>query len=278
MTQIPGDNIGFTLGYKAGCSGLVGLTSVLGAAIGDSTLYDIDTTSGAATNPRQTGVDWAIAFSSDWSSGTLPVLDYNGLSTINLTTGLNGSQIALPPPFRYSVGGGGLTADLTGILYAIDSGGNLVEINAGIPKSLGSAWTPAQTWYATQVTLGKFVPDPPIVPSTNPPLFGGLAFAQGNLWSIDVANGYLLELNLSGAVINGYPLRLFGANSRYVDFIYGAAGLTYDPWTQTLYFTDGHNILYTLDWSGYLHKVTPLTGLPLGQNITALTFMVGACQ
>lgn len=162
VSQIPGDNIGFTLGYKTGCSGLVGLAGVAGAANTPSTLYDINTTSGAATNPLQAGFDWGIAFSSDWSS--VPVLVYNTLSTINLETGQNGSQTALPGTFYAPSGtGGGLAADLTGNLYAIDPLGNLVEINAGGSRqSLGSAGASAASWYSKP---GNFVPAPLTCPA-----------------------------------------------------------------------------------------------------------------
>jgi uncharacterized protein YjiK len=106
-----------------------------------------------------------------------------------------------------------------------------------------------------------------------------LAFAQGNLWSIDLGNSYLLELNLSGAVIQSYPLKN-GSTGRYWNFNINAE-LAYNPWTQTLYYADNHwggAILYTLDWSGDLHEVAPVTGFSQADYLMALTFTVGACQ
>ncbi len=137
VDQIPGDGIGFTLGYRV-CPTLVG-NSVDTGLLSLPHLYDINTTTGGATNPRQAAAYWRMAFSPMSPSGTLYALDKVGaLFVVDPVTGAAtlDTQTSFPSTVFW---GGGIAADpTTGILYGLDdSVGQLFTYNGVL--------TPGQT-------------------------------------------------------------------------------------------------------------------------------------
>jgi len=261
VTQVAGDGIGFTLGYRV-CTTLVGLANEFGPGYNSPTLYDISTTYGWTSNPRPTSAAWGLAFSPVSARGTLYAASTKALSTVDLANGLNGSPTTfLPPPpsFLYSYGGG-LTSDpLSGALYAIDYQGDLLT---GLPGNPLSA-------------VGKLHGSIPLsYPNSTVFIVAMAVDNSGNLWVVDTGNGYLLKVNAGSAqAIGGFKL-----SPRPVESLWAA--LAIDPWSGTAYYADGSNSLYNLDLgTGALAPIGSIIGSTRGSTewLNGLAFTVGAC-
>lgn len=249
VSQVSGDGMAFTLGYRV-CSTLLGSDW----SYPNGTLYDINTTTGAATNPRTIGYGWAgIAFSP--TNGQLYGLALNGgtpvsnaLFTINPYSGATTLVGALG--MFVSVEGDVSVDPTSGLLYGVDGTGALFTVDS----STGTA------------TLLGYV--------KNAGDLSAMAFdSAGTLFIVDTMNALLLTVDKSNAaVLKSVKLSPSPGG--------GVGGLAFDPLSGTAYFASGSGItdnLYTLNTStGVLKLVGPLTGTRDG--LYGLTFRRGACQ
>lgn len=199
-----------------------------------SMLYDVDTQTGAASDPRDTGLQFenltGIALS---PGGVLYGLsDCEWLYTIDPATGAAVRVAGVPLPF----GEGDIDFDpTTGTLYGVGFSTGLVTIDPS-------------TGDATTVGGLQGVGDA-----------SAMAFnAAGSLYVLDTGNDGLLEVDKSdGSILAGVTLSTpLGS----------AAGMDFDPETGLLYVADGEtdstDTLYTLGIStGTLTPIgTTLTG------------------
>jgi hypothetical protein len=219
---------------------------LIGCGFTDTKLYDVNTSTGAATSPRTLGIGWALSFS---PNGTLYGVTQSGgtpapntLFTVNPTTG---ASIAVAP----TVPGIGVEGDIafdptSGILYAVDGTGSLFKINlsTGAGTVIGS------------------------VPGAID--FSAMAFdANGNLYVVDTAATTLKRIDKFNASVISTVNLVPPPNG-------GVAGLAFDPVTGKLYLASGSgttNNLYTvIPSSGMMTLVGPLSGTVDG--LCALTF------
>jgi hypothetical protein len=256
VTQVSGDGIGFTLGYK-----------VCGALVGDSLdsrtsihLYDIDTATGVAANPRPIGANWSLAFSPMSPEGTLYAVENtfgslptNTLFTVNPSTGAaNGGSALTPTPV---LNRGGFAANpVTGILYGTDAGRNLFTVS-----ETGAVTQIGQVPGATQIAAMAFD-------------------GSGNLFIVDISDYSLLKVsapvpvNKTALSVTSTKLSVFSLR-RFTDF----AGLAIDPLSGKAYYTEG-GYLYTLDLTnGSLSSPVLVTGAEDSGNLASLTFITRAC-
>lgn len=216
----------------------------------DGILYDIDPATGAATNPRLTGLPNLAGIEFDAATNTL-----YGLTTFNGIGVFENSLFRIDPatgtPTLIGATGlvileGGLGIDpTTGTLYGLQGGAReLFTLNT----ATGAA-----------TVVGS-------IPSGDT---SALAFdAAGNLFVLDTVLDTLLEVNKAdGSVIDSTPL------STGLGVV---AGFDYDPTTGAFYVADGGsgtNNLYTLNTTtGVLTLVGP-TGVFDG--LAGLTFVPG---
>jgi len=256
VTQTSGDAIGFTLGYRV-CPILVG--NSLDEDYNIRHLYDINTTTGAATNPMVIGPDWHIGFSPFSPTGSLFGLQVNGdLFVVDPITG----QKTLDEGTGYhTTFGGNLAADPTDphpeVLYGVDGvSGQLFRLPpGGLVQTIGTV----NDGYRIHA-------------------YSGMAFDRnGNLFIVDCLNGLLLTVNKTTAQVG--PIKPLKFPSSLPPFSWGAnaAGLAIDP-SGTAYYTQmGANMngdLYTLDLSnGNLSPIGPVTGAADSGILAGLTFI-----
>lgn len=232
VNQQPGDGIGLTLGYR-GCTTLFGNTFF--AAGGLPHLYDINTATGAATNPIPINGEWSLAFSAPISpEGTLYALAERtgfypgGLFTVDPSTGLE----TLVPNSIGNLYLGGLAADpTTGILYAIDRLGNLSTINGGVLTPVG--------------------------PVTGSSYVAAMAFDKsGDLFIVDAYSSSLLKV-----LAPVTAARAAAATSHTLSPTppLPAGALAIDPWTGKAYYSAAGN-LYTLDLTNFTLTLLGPTG------------------
>jgi hypothetical protein len=199
---------------------------LLGCGFSDGKLYDINTSTGAATNPRNLGVGWGLAFS---PGGTLYGVTQGGgtpapntLYTVNPTTGAS-LPVAVTAP---SIGvEGDIAMDPTsGILYAVDGTGFLFKINTltGVGTSVG--------FVPGALDLSALAFDP-----------------NGNLYIVDTNTTKLLRVNKFNASVFSSVNLVPAPNG-------GVAGLAFDPANGTCYLASGAGT------TNNLYKVTPGTG------------------
>ncbi|HUT92028.1 MAG TPA: GEVED domain-containing protein, partial [Thermoguttaceae bacterium] len=233
---------------------------------GSGVLYDVDTATGEATNPRDTGLgaDSSVGIAAD-PTGLLYTLtgsaaaDPNVLYTIDPVSGA-ATRVG-PTGVSVSDGGGTLLervgADLdfdptSGILYGVSSAGTVelftIDVNTGAASVVGEIDIDASvTSMAFDGAGGLYV----------------RADSPDELYEVDKA---------TGAVVSTTPMTWQGAQG---DFAGGA--IDFDPLDGTLYAADGsaaiipgENTLFTLvPASGILAEVGP-TGLVGG--LTGLEF------
>ncbi len=224
---------------------LVGSTDLLGIDFNsNSALYDIDKTTGAASNPRSTGISGVIdiAFGQHSiiyavSNGVPTPADFGALYTINRTTGV-ASQVGL---LGFEVGEGDLDFDpRTGTLFAVFGKDSQTNQKQFIRID-------------TQTGQGTIIADDIGYEAS------GLAFnASGTLYALDDSNDRLLIINKSdGSIVQSTPLSTPVAS---------LVGMDFDPIDGTLYVADGeaqpNGLLYTVNVSnGQMALVGELTGV-----------------
>ena len=250
-----GDGMGFTLGYRV-CNTLVGnsLDSfIFNGAVRH--LYDINTANGAATNSRQIGAAWSLAFSPISPNGTLYAISQNfgwptgnTLFTVNPATGASTPV----PTTSFNLVDGALAADpTTGILYGVDGAGNLFSIVSGVVTPVGKVTGTYSMGYQK---------------------FGAMAFDKsGNLFLVD-SGLYLVKVPA--------PVQTnFAAATRIILTPYSnqpGFALAIDPASGTAYYAYGGS-LYTLNLTaGTLSLVGPLTGAEDHGLLSSLTFVTSA--
>src|SRR5271157_2637394 len=258
VTQLPGDGMGFTLGYRV-CSTLVG--NSLDPDNGFHHLYDINTTTGIATNPRVIGSDWSdlhIGFSRFSPSGTLYALQVNGdLFTVDPSTG----AATLVAATGYSTNpGGGLAADpTTGILYGVDIwSGILFTVSAGgVVAPVGTVGTVPNEYFRS---------------------LSAMAFDHnGNLFIVDSSNGLLLKVDKNNPLnVTSKPLTFPPSLPPY-PWGWSYAGLAIGP-SGTAYYTQlgaaMYGDLYTLNLStGILSPIGKVAGAEDSGILASLTFI-----
>jgi hypothetical protein len=244
VTQLSGDGLGFTLGYKV-CTTLVG--NSLDSRTGTPHLYDINTGTGVATNSRPVGWNWDLAFSPLSPAGSLYALvqDFgtptpDSLFAINASTGaVIGIPLTLP------AGLVGMAADpTTGTFYVVDGAGNLTSLSSG--------------------PIGKIASSVAV---------SAMAFdLSGNLFVVDAFHNSLLKVAKSTAnVIYSVPL------TGYLSWAPAGAGLAIDPATGIAYYAQG-GYIYTLNLAtGLLTGAARLTGAEDNGYLKSMTFREGAC-
>jgi len=254
VNQQPGDGLGFTLGYRI-CTALEG--NSLDSRTNYRHLYDINTTTGAATNPRQIGLNWTLAFSPISPGGTLYALVQdlgtprgNALFAVSPLYGWPTMQIPTQP--LNTLSGGDVAADpTTGILYGIDGAGHLFSIGSfGIVTQIG---TVGGTYYNGYQKISAMAFD-----------------NSGNLFLVDTGGYLLLEVpapvnNSAVAHAIGKPLSAHREN--------GFAALAINPWTGIAYYAEDGE-LYTLNLAtGSLTLIGPVTGAEDNGYLASLTFI-----
>jgi len=247
VSQEPRDGIGFTLGYRV-CSTLVGnWEDALNPYLQD--LYDINPTVPGATNLRQIVGPWGgpsrIAFSPISPSGTLYALADNGaLFTVDPIRGGTPTPVTPATSFPSLVFGGGFAADpTTGILYGVDSAGNLFSDSNGV------------------VQVGTVDDGDPYE------RLSAMAFDHsGKLFIVDAGNYSLLTVDKATAKMTSSIALKFSYHGAS-----GDAVLAIDPWSETAYYTEGGD-LYSLDLvSG---NVTSIGGVSVtAAGLWGLTFI-----
>lgn len=209
---------------------------LIGSGFLDGKLYDINPATGAATNPRNLGIGWALAFS---PAGVLyGITQFGGTPASNMLYTVNpatGAATAVAPVTP----GIGVEGDIafdstTGILYAVNGGGSLYTVNLsnGLFTLIGN------------------------VPGALD--LSAMAFdAAGNLYVVDTAAVKLIKVDKSTAAVLGSVILNPPPNG-------GVAGLAFDPGSGVLYFASGSGTtdnLYTVNpTTGATTLVGPLTG------------------
>jgi hypothetical protein len=219
---------------------------LIGSGFTDGKLYDVSTTTGAATSPRPLGIGWALSFS---PNGTLYGVTQGGgtptsntLYTVNPTSGVS-IPIATTSP------GIGTEGDIafdptSGVLYAVDGTGSVFTINTsnGIGTVIGS------------------------VPGAQD--LSAMAFdSSGNLYVVDTAATTLIRINKFNASIILTVNLVPPPNG-------GVAGLAFDPSSGLCYLASGlgttNNLYRVTTTTGAMQLVGPLTGTADG--LAAITF------
>jgi hypothetical protein len=259
VTQLAGDGVGFTLGYRV-CSKLVLYGPDFGGYGG---MYNIDPATGAATNFLQTGPFWGIAFSPMSPTGALDALWYNDaeLFTINPITGTPAGPVATGLSLSGGGGfGGALAADpTTGILYGLAAGSTLVSVSANGQTPVGP------------------------IAGLSPSYFYPMAFnGTGDLFIVagdslfKIAAPITATSAKNATKIGNLPASMLSTSS---------AGFTINPWSGTAYIavlgvpgigTGLFTMTLTGASPGTLTKVGSLPGIAKSV-ITGLTFMEGVC-
>jgi streptogramin lyase len=213
-------------------AGLFGISS-------NRNLYDVNQTTGAASNPRFVNVSGpaGIAFASD---GTLYVLGASGTGMLYKVNPTTGSETLVGSTGLTVIEGDIAIDPTTGVIYGAyyfpgGSGRNLITINP--------------TTGAGSVVFA--------LPSNSD--VSALAFdSSGNLFAIDSSTDRILQLNkTTGAVLSSVALSVpLGV----------VAGMAFDPATGVLYAADGNvggtNNLYTVNTTtGAMTLVGPV-GIP----------------
>jgi hypothetical protein len=237
---------------------LVGSTGNVTATSGTSHIVDIDLMTGAATNPRDTGIFVLAGIATQPSTGilfgltTLPSTPPNTLVTINPWTGAY--SIVGPTGLSSIVEGDLAFNPIDGMLYGIQDAGpmfnerNLFRLNpsTGQATTVGSIGTSGD--------------------------YSALAFDSiGNLYTIDSGvpgNSVLQKINpASGNVMDSLVMN--------VNLVSGV-GMTFDPITGIAYVADGGQengarLLYTLEvLNGVLVPIGPTN---IAGGISGLSFI-----
>jgi outer membrane protein assembly factor BamB len=208
---------------------------------GGAVLFNLDPTSGAASDPRNTGLsDLAgIALS---PSGTLFGLTTfasqpvpNGLFTIDPTTGTS-----------TLVGVTGLQSIFEGDLAFDPTTGNLYGVQS-VP-SLGST---ERDLFELNPTTGQATVIGAL--STSGGDFSAMAFdSSGSLFLVDTSSATLFKVDKNTAAI-------LASVNLSVRSLGELAGMAFDPETGTAYFGNG-NIVNGVSASGSLYTLNPSTG------------------
>ena len=218
----------------------------------DGTIYDVDPATGAATNPRATGINYLVDIAPDGAGQLLGLTTFgsdppNSLVRIDPATG---SWTLIGATGLEDLFEGDLANDpVTGRLFGAqnyDSIGNLYEIFE-IDRNTGVATVTGHVVGAGDLSAMAFD-------------------ASGTLYVIDTDLDALLTVDPeTAAVLDSVPLSTFLGTG---------AGMDFDPFTGILYVADGGSLgtdtLYTLDpATGTLTTRGPL-GLTNG--FSGLTF------
>lgn len=224
---------------SAECAG----AGLIGSGFLDGKLYDINPTTGAATNPRNLGIGWALAFSPNGilygvtQGGGTPTA--NTLYTVNPVNGM-ATMIAPITVVGAPMLGFGAEGDIafdptSGVLYAVDGIGYLYTVNTsnGVMSLIASV--------PNAIDLSAMAFD-----------------ASGNLYIVDSAAGKLLGINKStAAVISSVNLSGGGPSG-------AVGGLSFDPCSGVAYLAYGSSSgekLHTLNIiTGVRTVVGPLSG------------------
>ena len=246
---------------RLACVGL--LTVILGSApsragsfLGNSfggVLYDVNTSTGAVTNPRGTGLDTLVGIASRSDGALFGLTSFQGTPVPNALY-----QIDPVSGASTLVGSTGLTNIFEGDLAFNPVNGSLFGI-----ENVDSASN--RSLFRIDVTTGVAT----IVGNISAPNgdLSAMAFdASGRLFVIDTGNAMLLNVDPTTAGINSSVSLSMQLGAR--------GGMAFDPTTGTGYVADGGNggtnSLYTIDIStGVLTLVGP-TGIPSG--LAGLTF------
>jgi hypothetical protein len=219
----------------------------------DGVLYDINVDTGAATNPRSTGISnlAGITFGPNGVLYGLTTFDSNSLFSIDPATGASAiiGTTGLSKIFE-----GDLDFDpTTGILYGVEYAPN--------------APAPPRDLFTINPTTGAatIVGD---AGTANSDLSAMAFSANGTLFTLDTETDRLLNVNKSTAAIN---------SSVNLSAPLGpAAGMDFDPATGILYVVEGGTYptvnLYTLNPTTGVVTVVGPTGLTHG--LAGLTFYV----
>ena len=217
-------------------------------------LYDVNTSTGAATNPRSTGINSlvGIAFRSDGALFGLTTFggtpNPNALFSINPTTGAS-----------TLVGSTGLSNIFEGDL-AFDPTSNTLYGLQNVPTA------GVRDLFTINTSTGAAS----VVGDLNRPAsdLSAMAFdVAGNLYVIDTANRLLLSVNKSTAAVTNSVLM----STQLGD----AAGMAFSPTTGAAYVADGGtggtNKLYTLNLT--TGALTPVGGTGVSNGLAGLSFV-----
>ncbi len=217
----------------------------------DGILYDIDPLTGAASNPRDTGIEHlgGIAFSADgvfygFVASRIPYLEDGVIYSIDPVTGVSGGGAHY---FDVAFGEGDLAFDpRSDLVYVVTSFSNFPD---GTPAGAGNDSLIQFDFSTREQALVEYI-DGYLDAS-------GLTFDNsGTLYALDTYGERLITLDTSNAdILSSVPL---GA----------VAGMTFNPATGLMYVADGYDdgtkMLYTLDPdTGVLTEIGS-TGLPDG--------------
>ena len=227
---------------------------LIGADFVTGRLYDVDPTTGAASNPRETGIDFlnGIEFS---ANGTLYGISNgssaSGANAIYTIHPLTGASTLVGITGLSNVVEGDLTfRPATGVLYGA------VEAVSAQPGRL----------FTVNLTTGAATIIGPVgTPQTD---LSGLAFApDGRLLALESTDDRLFTIDpATAAILTDIPLSVN---------LGPVAGLALDPSTGILYVADGDengtDSLYRLDPSTGTLTLVGSTGLPDG--LASLAFV-----
>lgn len=220
---------------------------LLGSGFLDGNLYDVSTTTGAATNPRNLGTAWALSFS---PNGTLYGVTQNGgtptantLYTVNPTTGASVPVAAMS--IWIGVEGDIAFDPTSGVLYAVDGTGSLFTVN-------------------TSTGVGTAVGFVPGALDLSAMAFDG----SGNLYVVDTNTTTLKRVNKFNASVISSVNLVPPPNG-------GVAGLAFDPSSGICYLASGagttNNLYRVTTTTGAMQLVGPLAGSADG--LAAITFL-----
>jgi subtilisin-like proprotein convertase family protein len=225
---------------------------LLGIDWSAATIYDVDPTTGAVSNPRPTDLEdtVGIAFAADHTLYTLTASTAssypNSLFKLDRVTG---AATLVGPTGLGQIAEADLDFDpTTGILYGVQ---NILPVGQ-------------RQLFTIDASTGRAT----VVGSIGTADYSAMAFdVRGNLYVLNTTSNVLLRVNKStAATISSTPL------SRNLGFV---AGMDFDPATGTLYVVDGGSggtdALYTLDPdTGVL---TPMGGTRLASGLGGLAFV-----
>jgi hypothetical protein len=237
---------------------------LIGNSFGTATIYDVNTVTGAATNPRATGVSGGLAgivydsgsgivYGLTASAGDTP----NSLLTINPITG---ATVVVGATGLSQIAEGDIAFNpLTGFLYGVES------VDPANNNTRDLFRIDSLTGAATVVgSLSSTLPSRD---------FSALAFdSVGTLYTIDTfgsGNSILSTVNPQNAALLSSVTMNVSLGS--------VAALAFDPISGTAYLVDGGtskagtNMLYTLDIATGV--ATPVGPLEVQAGLAGLTFV-----
>jgi DNA-binding beta-propeller fold protein YncE len=232
-------------------------TQLTGVAFASGLVYDVDATTGAATNPRSLSIvagcteglcdylldDWdGIEIAPDGLLLGIPVQTAEFFGSNLIGAEVDATLALWADPLGVQIGEGDLALDpVSGDLYAVGLTNLIAPFTLVRIEQGPNGWEDATASVVGQIGLSDI---------------SALAFdATGRLWAIDTGADTLLELDPSDAST---------LSTTALSHALGTlAGMDFDPATGTLYVADGGSTgsdsLYTLDTAtGVLTTIGPL--------------------